>query len=368
MSGLTLRTLMIYAAKLFFAGVVRFSDGLRASSARRIISAKFNQRGERAMLYRTKQVVIKTSLMLMRSHKTREWLKKYHAFVFYGAALTALLSGAAATSDHAPTAVAALFVVGLFTWTLLEYSVHRFAFHSDAKRRLVPEVLSAYHLKHHRDPKAIDELFMGLSMSVPVAAAYYALAWATAGSWQAASYLYLGLMSGYFAYEYVHYSVHHRTCRSRWLKYMKRYHLGRHHRASDVCYGLTSPLVDLLFGTYEPLRQGDARSKGRRRLALKTVLRVSQVLALMVFSAAPSQAQVSARTVREIVYKLGAGPDARVTVSLKDKTTVKGYVSRIGEDHIVVIPQAEKKNGSPMIIAYRDIARIKRKGKVAPRL
>lgn len=43
-----------------------------------------------------------------------------------------------------------------------------------------------------------------------------------------------------------------------------------------------------------------------------------------------------AEKVRRAVLKLGVGPDARVQVKLRDKTTLAGYVSEAGPDSFVV--------------------------------
>jgi sterol desaturase/sphingolipid hydroxylase (fatty acid hydroxylase superfamily) len=189
----------------------------------------------------------------------REWLKKYIAFVFYGAAWIVLISAARLNSDYSLPASGVLLLAGLLSWAFLEYSIHRFAFHSNPKK--TPELLSAYHRNHHRNPKSTDDLFMNLPVSIPIATGYYLLAWVASGSWQASSYLFCGLLGGYFAYEYVHYQVHHGSCASRPLAYMKEYHLGQHHRAPKSCYGLTSPLIDILFGTFKSVKAEGRRSK-----------------------------------------------------------------------------------------------------------
>lgn len=189
----------------------------------------------------------------------REWLKEYVAFVFYGAVFAGLISAALLNADYSALAVAALLAAGLLSWALLEYSAHRFAFHSNPKR--APEILSSYHLNHHRHPDSIDDLFMELHISIPIAASYYLLAWLTSGSWKAAAIPFCGLLLGYFVYEYVHYQVHHGSCRWRPLRYMKDYHLARHHRAPRYCFGLTSPLMDLLFGTFRSARRASRRKE-----------------------------------------------------------------------------------------------------------
>jgi hypothetical protein len=122
-------------------------------------------------------------------------VEKYNAFVFYGCALIILLTAAALTADYSMFAVIGLYAGGLFSWVLLEYSLHRFIFHSDAEKRFVPKVFSASHLYHHRNPKDASDLVMDLTMSVPIAAGYYLLAWLIVGSWQVTAYLFFGLIS-----------------------------------------------------------------------------------------------------------------------------------------------------------------------------
>lgn len=192
-------------------------------------------------------------------------MKNYNAFVFYVSALIVLLTAARLTADYSIFTVIGLYAGGLLSWTLLEYSIHRFVFHSDAEKRFVPKLFSGSRLYHHRNPKDASNLVMDLPMSVPIAAGYYLLTWLAVGSWEATAYLFFGLISGYFVYEYVHYQTHHGKCKSRPMKYMKRYHLGLHHRAADSCYGLSSPLAGVLFGTFKPPKTTESVSRGQPR-------------------------------------------------------------------------------------------------------
>jgi sterol desaturase/sphingolipid hydroxylase (fatty acid hydroxylase superfamily) len=64
------------------------------------------------------------------------------------------------------------------------------------------------------------------------------------------TYLYTGLMAGYFFYEYLDFQAHHGMARGRVIRYYRKYHLLHHHYDAQVRYGVTSPLFDYIFGTY----------------------------------------------------------------------------------------------------------------------
>ena len=145
-----------------------------------------------------------------------------------------------------------LVVCGFLSWGLVEYVVHRFAFHLETLPVFGSNFLNASHLAHHEDPKAMNDLFANLKMSVPVATAYWLLAWEVLGTWLAASYLFMGLVVGYFCYEWLHFQAHHGRSRLPLLRYLRKYHLLHHYRTPDRRFGVTSPVFDLLFGTFAP--------------------------------------------------------------------------------------------------------------------
>ena len=160
-------------------------------------------------------------------------------------------------------ASSALLVAGVLSWGLLEYGLHRFAFHYDARSELGRKFVYAMHLSHHEDPRAIDGPFSGLLISVPVATAYLLLAWIATGSWRAASYLFTGLVVGYFYYQWLHFRSHHRRTRLRLFRYLQKYHLLHHHQTPERRFGVTSPLFDIVFGTFAPV--SSRRPNVRRR-------------------------------------------------------------------------------------------------------
>jgi hypothetical protein len=98
-----------------------------------------------------------------------------------------------------------LLAVGLFSWSVFEYIMHRFIFHHDAKSRLGRKFLYHAHVSHHEDPLATSGISSSLIMGLPIGAAYWLSAWAVTGSRAAAFWLFIGLAAGFFSYKWVHF-------------------------------------------------------------------------------------------------------------------------------------------------------------------
>jgi sterol desaturase/sphingolipid hydroxylase (fatty acid hydroxylase superfamily) len=158
-----------------------------------------------------------------------------------------------------------LLATGVLSWGLLEYALHRFIFHYDARTELGKKLVYAAHLSHHDDPRATNRIFSSLMISAPVAAVYVVLGRVATGSWRAASFLFAGLALGYFYYEWLHFRAHHRRARLRMFRYLRKYHLLHHYRTPELRFGVTSPLFDVIFGTFRPV--ASRRMRVRRRKA-----------------------------------------------------------------------------------------------------
>lgn len=63
-----------------------------------------------------------------------------------------------------------------------------------------------------------------------------------------------------------------------------------------------------------------------------------------------------AAKVKEGIKKLGIGEEARVEVRLRDKTSLKGYISETGAYSFIVV---DAKTGEPTTIAYPAVKQIK---------
>jgi hypothetical protein len=63
-----------------------------------------------------------------------------------------------------------------------------------------------------------------------------------------------------------------------------------------------------------------------------------------------------AAKVKDGVAKLGAGVDAKISVKLRNKTKLKGYVSRIEEENFFI---TDAKTGAETRVAYGDVTQAK---------
>ncbi|HEX7774735.1 MAG TPA: sterol desaturase family protein [Pyrinomonadaceae bacterium] len=146
-----------------------------------------------------------------------------------------------------------LIGLGVLSWELIEYGLHRVVFHYNARSMFGKKLLYAAHISHHDYPRASNQFFAGLVLSLPIATMYFLSAWVITGSLHAASYLFAGLAAGYSCYEWLHFQAHHRRPRLRVFKYLKLYHLLHHHDTPDLRFGVSSPLFDMFFGTFRPV-------------------------------------------------------------------------------------------------------------------
>jgi len=176
--------------------------------------------------------------------------KKFTPFWLYALLASSLLVMAASSEDRPVASRLLLIAFGLLSWSFGEYLMHRFAFHADYRRGSYGPI-HALHLAHHDDPQGVDQLFVSFWMSAPVSIVYFSLGWIIFSSWQIAAYLFFGVSVGYLSYEFLHYKAHHGDSHLRVLRYLKKYHLLHHGETPNRRFGVTTPLFDCLFGTFE---------------------------------------------------------------------------------------------------------------------
>ena len=144
---------------------------------------------------------------------------------------------------------------GILSWTLIEYALHRFIFHYSARSAFGRKLVWAAHLSHHENPREANRLLSSLVVSLPISTGYVLLARFVTGSWHAAAYMFTGLAAGYFCYEWLHFQAHHRRPRLRVFRYLRKYHLRHHYQTPHHRFGVTTPLLDMIFGTFRPVRR-----------------------------------------------------------------------------------------------------------------
>ena len=141
-----------------------------------------------------------------------------------------------------------LFIGGWLFWTLLEYVLHRFLFHLEAKSdkdKVRAFLMHGYHHDFPDDPMhLVAPPMMSWGPALIVGTLFYYLLGPT--YWLQAM---AGAVSGYIAYDWIHYYTHH--ARPTWAlgKALRRYHMKHHFKDGNAWYGVSSPLWDYILGT-----------------------------------------------------------------------------------------------------------------------
>ncbi len=143
-----------------------------------------------------------------------------------------------------------VFVLGLFSWTFIEYFMHRFAFHFESERKQIQKAVYAVHLIHHHYPKDKDRLFQPPLVNILLALVFFLLFFLIMGDW---AFVYTpGIILGYVLYSSIHYSIHKFKPPFAWLKPIWRHHHLHHYRYDNKAFGVSSPFWDYIFGTLPP--------------------------------------------------------------------------------------------------------------------
>lgn len=147
-----------------------------------------------------------------------------------------------------------LFFLGVFSWTLMEYVMHRFAFHFESTKKKIQDTVYAIHLVHHHYPNDEDRLFQPPLVNVILAAVFIGLFYLILGD---LTFIFTpGLVLGYILYSSIHYSIHKFKPPFDFLKPIWRHHNLHHFRYQDRAFGVSSPFWDHIFGTMPPKELG----------------------------------------------------------------------------------------------------------------
>jgi dihydroceramide fatty acyl 2-hydroxylase len=140
---------------------------------------------------------------------------------------------------------------GYLFWTLTEYWLHRIVFHFEPEQGIGARLHWIIHGVHHDHPNDPRRLVLPPVVSVPFGAAFIALFVGVLGA--AGGFAFgAGFVTGYLAYDMVHFALHHNRPRGRLPRLMHQLHM-RHHFEDEHCgFGVSAPWWDVLFGTYSP--------------------------------------------------------------------------------------------------------------------
>lgn len=139
------------------------------------------------------------------------------------------------------------FFMGIFLWTLMEYVIHRWAFHYHPKSETGKRIHFLVHGIHHDYPRDATRLVMPLLVSLPLATLFFFLFKALFGLYFLN--IFSGFLLGYMAYDSIHYATHHFTMNGKIGKFLREYHLRHHYQDDHTAYGVSNPLWDYVFST-----------------------------------------------------------------------------------------------------------------------
>jgi sterol desaturase/sphingolipid hydroxylase (fatty acid hydroxylase superfamily) len=142
------------------------------------------------------------------------------------------------------------FAFGLFTWTFLEYVLHRFVFHD----RRLGVAMAREHLEHHAKVDWFAPFSSKVRLAVVVLSGLALVAVPLFGWTRGLAYVF-GIVGGWMAYEVLHRSIHVRPPKNAYGRWAWRHHLHHHFGDPRRNHGVSSPLWDVVFRTYTPVSQ-----------------------------------------------------------------------------------------------------------------
>ncbi|MDQ0188284.1 sterol desaturase family protein [Alicyclobacillus cycloheptanicus] len=140
------------------------------------------------------------------------------------------------------------FLGGLLFFFIIEYFIHRFILHGLMKI-VLPKAYEG-HVQHHIEPTEMKYLLTPNLYNIPGYIAVWVVGWLLTRNVPCMAAFVVGTSLSQLNYEWTHF-VSHRPIipRTRWGKWMKKFHLLHHYKNENYWFGVTHPTMDILFHT-----------------------------------------------------------------------------------------------------------------------
>ena len=147
--------------------------------------------------------------------------------------------------------VPAFIVIGIVTYMFSEYLTHRFLFHiKTPKNPFLLKLIKRLHYDHHKMPNDLTLLFLPIWYSFPNLLLLCLIFYFLSGSLLFTLAFSTGLLAMFFVYEWKHYVAHRPfKPKTRFGQWIKKTHILHHYKNENYWYGVSTPFVDVLFGT-----------------------------------------------------------------------------------------------------------------------
>lgn len=147
--------------------------------------------------------------------------------------------------------LAGLILLGIFVWSITEYTLHRFIFHYKPSSKIGEKIHFIFHGVHHDYPSDSRRLVMPPSVSIPLAVLFYIIFLSILGE-IAIFPFFAGFLTGYLFYDLTHYAIHHFNMHNKFWLAIKNHHMKHHYQDSDKGFGVSTPFWDTIIGTDFP--------------------------------------------------------------------------------------------------------------------
>ncbi len=137
--------------------------------------------------------------------------------------------------------------LGVLTWTFLEYVIHRWMGHD---RRFKRTPFGVEHIRHHIEGNYFAATYKKVLVAAIVAPVVAVPAVAVAG-WTCGLLYVAGFIAFYGVYELLHRREHTHAGFGWYGRFLRRHHFHHHFVDGRKNHGVTTPLWDFVFGTYQ---------------------------------------------------------------------------------------------------------------------
>lgn len=144
-------------------------------------------------------------------------------------------------------------VLGLLLFTLIEYIMHRFVYHSGKNYKDEANWQYKVHGIHHAYPKNKDLLAMPIFLAILLGSLFFFIFYMIFGYYT--YFFWPGFFLGYAIYLFIHYIIHTQKPPKNIFRYLWKHHAYHHYLYEDKAYGVSSPLWDIIFRTMPPKKR-----------------------------------------------------------------------------------------------------------------
>lgn len=197
-------------------------------------------------------VSLKDETIQMFQNPFLEWCSRIHwtyPLIIWVPVLIASLTYAIINFDLAISTIILFFIIGLFSWTLIEYIMHRFVFHYHPTSAFGQRLHFLMHGVHHDYPNDSKRLVMPPLMSFILAIPFFLCFYYGLDQGAKSFSSFAGVVFGYLCYDMIHYAVHHAKWQNSYFEKIKKHHMAHHFVHPDAGFGVSSLIWDVVFRT-----------------------------------------------------------------------------------------------------------------------